>query len=310
MTRTAGIIRLGCWAAVFIFCFAALAQWDAKAQPAGAPAAVAGDKPAGAEAPAEEAGKDPEKEAGGTLAGKSLGMLIVGSGWFSMLFYAVLAVFSLVAVMTAIERFMHLRRSRVAPLPLVNGLREMLSHGPVDDQALRDFADPKGAPLARILNAGLSRAGRPLPEVEKAMEDAAARETDEMRGRHYALTVVGNIAPLVGLLGTVVGMIFAFGTASEVGLGRADELAKGIYLALMTTAGGLSIAIPAMLLSAWFNTRVDRFMREIAECMIETMPSFTMMEREHTAAPARAQSAAAASENAAAVDNREVSTAK
>ena len=101
-----------------------------------------------------------------------------------------------------------------------------------------------------------------------------------MRSRNQPLSVVGNIAPLVGLLGTVVGMIFAFSTASQVGLGRAEELAKGIYLALLTTAGGLTIAIPAMLCAAWFGARVERFMREIDEVLLETMPSFARMENQ------------------------------
>ena len=141
-----------------------------------------------------------------------------------------------------------------------------------------DARESNPSPVARILKAGVLRAGRPLPEVEKSMEDAAAREMAGMRGRNQPLNVVGNIAPLVGLLGTVVGMIFAFSTASQVGLGKADELAKGIYLALLTTAGGLTIAIPSMLAAAWFSARVELFMREIDELLLETMPCFAKME--------------------------------
>jgi biopolymer transport protein ExbB len=124
------------------------------------------------------------------------------------------------------------------------------------------------------------------------MEDAVARETAEMRSRTRPLGIIGNIAPLVGLLGTVVGMIFAFSTASRVGLGRADELAKGIYLALMTTAGGLTIAIPALLFAAWFNGRGERYMREIDETLLETMPCFASMENRiiETRIPAQASS--------------------
>ena len=62
-------------------------------------------------------------------------------------------------------------------------------------------------------------------------------------------------------------------------MGKAELLAEGIYLALMTTAMGLTIAIPCLLLVAWFNSKVDRFMREIDVCLIETMPSFIRMER-------------------------------
>jgi biopolymer transport protein ExbB len=100
-----------------------------------------------------------------------------------------------------------------------------------------------------------------------------------MRARNRPLSVIGSIAPLVGLLGTVVGMIFAFGEASEEGLGKAEALAHGIYLALMTTAAGLTIAIPSLLCAAWFNARVERFMREIDECLLDTMPSFARLEQ-------------------------------
>ena len=132
--------------------------------------------------------------------------------------------------------------------------------------------------VSNVLKAGVLRAGRPLPEVEKAMEDAAARETAAMRSRNRPLNVVGSVAPLVGLLGTVVGMIFAFRVSSQAGLGKAELLAEGIYLALMTTAAGLTIAIPCLLLVAWFNAMVERYMREMDENLLEVMPSFTRME--------------------------------
>ena len=141
------------------------------------------------------------------------------------------------------------------------------------------------SPIASILKAGVTRAGRPLPEAEKAMEDAAAREMAAMRSRNRALSVVGSVAPLVGLLGTVVGMIFAFRVSSQAGLGKAELLAEGIYMALITTAAGLTIAIPSMLCAAWFNATADKFMRDIDEALLETMPTFTRMEHENGSGP-------------------------
>ena len=73
-------------------------------------------------------------------------------------------------------------------------------------------------------------------------------------------------------------MIFAFRVSSQAGLGKAELLAEGIYLALMTTAAGLTIAIPCLLLVAWFNAMVERYMREMDENLLEVMPSFTRME--------------------------------
>ncbi len=165
------------------------------------------------------------------------------------------------------------------PSHFVGGLRELLDSNEDSVDGFRRLCEDLRSPIAKIMNAGLVRAGRPLPEVEKAMEDAAMREMAAMRARNRPLSVIGSIAPLVGLLGTVVGMIFAFGEASQEGLGKAEALAHGIYLALMTTAGGLTIAIPSLLCAAWFNARVERFMREIDECLLDTMPSLARIER-------------------------------
>jgi len=273
-------LRIAGWIGALVVLFAAIALWERSANAQG----NAQDQPNANEAGGQqsEAVDDPASDDEEAAAGdhKTLGMLIVESGWFSVVFYALLFIFSVCAFVVALERLVNLKREKVMPIQFVsalNGLVERRSQSPEDFRRLCDTSD---TPIARILKAGVLRVGRPLPEVEKSMEDAVAREMAEMRSRNRPLSIVGNIAPLVGLLGTVVGMIFAFSTASRVGLGRADELAKGIYLALMTTAGGLTIAIPALLLAAWFNGRAERFMREIDETLLETMPCFASMENQ------------------------------
>jgi biopolymer transport protein ExbB len=240
---------------------------NAQDAPVAAPEAVSDNPPADDTAESEK---------------QTLGLLIVQSNLLSLGFYALLLIFSIVAATVIFERLVNLRRSRVLPIAFAGGLRDLLDGG--DDTAtnFRQLCDSTPSPVAKILKAAVLRAGRSLPEVEKAMEDTAMREMASMRARNRPLNVVGNIAPLVGLLGTVVGMIFAFGEASQAGLGKAESLAHGIYLALMTTAGGLAIAIPALLCTAWFNARAERFMREIDECLLETIPSFARMERAPT----------------------------
>jgi biopolymer transport protein ExbB len=180
--------------------------------------------------------------------------------------------------MVAIERLVNLRRAKVVPPDFVIRLKDLCGRPACSGDDLRRLADSQRSPVARILKAGVMRAGRTLPEVEMSMEDAAARETAALRARNRPLSVIGAVAPLVGLLGTVVGMIFAFGTASEVGVGRGDQLAGGIYLALFTTAAGLTIAIPCLLFTAWFNARIERYLRDIDEALIETMPVFARLE--------------------------------
>jgi len=255
----------------------------ANAQPA-----ATGDAATDEDAADEEA-TDVDPQASDLGGDSSLGEIILESGWSGIVFYMLLLVFSIVSTTVALERFMRLRRSRFLPKDFVAKLNDLFERNEDDAEGFRNLSEGSDAPVAKVLWAGVLRAGRPLPEVEKAMEDAAARELASMRSRNRPLSVVGQIAPLVGLLGTVVGMIIAFRISSQAGLGKAELLAKGIYIALITTAAGLTIAIPCLLSAAWFNTLVDRFFREIDECLLDTMPSFTRMEeRMHVSVSASA----------------------
>ncbi|MCH8921871.1 MAG: MotA/TolQ/ExbB proton channel family protein [Planctomycetes bacterium] len=209
---------------------------------------------------------------------ESFGQLIVKSGWTGWTFYAILALFSLAALTITLERLFRLTRHNVIPASFLTGLHREIVRADRRPDGFLQLCQTSSTPISKVLKAGALRAGRPLPEVEKSMEDAIAREMSSMRARNRPLNVIGSVAPLVGLLGTVVGMIFAFRTTSQAGLGKAELMAEGIYLALMTTAAGLSIAIPCLLLVAWFNSRAERLVREIDEQLLETMPCFARME--------------------------------
>ncbi|MCL4157087.1 UNVERIFIED_CONTAM: hypothetical protein GTU68_055810 [Idotea baltica] len=117
-------------------------------------------------------------------------------------------------------------------------------------------------PLLRILGAGLGRSKGTHEESEKAAEDAGRRELTRLASGLRPLVVVATIAPLLGLLGTVWGMIEAFANiASKDGLGRPELLAGGISQALVTTAAGLAVAIPTQAFYYYFRGRIDRFAR-------------------------------------------------
>ncbi len=218
-------------------------------------------------------------------AQESLGEIIFGSGLAGMVFYVILGLFSIVAVSVTLERFVNLRREKIVPQAFVRQLRQLLKDREDTLPNLQRLCEGYTAPVASILKAGLLRAGRPLLEVEKGMEDAAAREQSALRAKLRPLNVIGNAAPLVGLLGTVVGMILSFRVSSEVGLGAGEQLARGIYIALLTTAQGLSIAIPCVLVTAWFNSQIENYMREIDEVLLDTLPSFARLERGRDMAP-------------------------
>ncbi len=144
------------------------------------------------------------------------------------------------------------------------------------DSAL-DLCESDASPLARILATGLKRANMPFLDREKAVEDRAASELKQQQTNLRPLFLVWLIAPLLGLLGTVWGMIEAFSNiAGENGLGNAELLASGIYKALTTTAAGLSVSIPAMVAYWYLKGRIDVFSRRFEDLYREVDESLTL----------------------------------
>lgn len=173
----------------------------------------------------------------------------------------------------AVERLFTLRRRKVSPPPAMGLLRAAMAQAGVALDAGMLTAQLQGAPspLARIVMAGLRRANRPIIEVEKAMEDTAAKEVTRLQRNNRVLSAVASVAPLLGLLGTATGIIrtFMMVAQSEDALGRTELLAGGIYEALVATAVGLVIAIVALVLYFLFQERVERLVAEIDETTTE-----------------------------------------
>jgi biopolymer transport protein ExbB len=164
---------------------------------------------------------------------------------------------SVVAVALVMERYLRLREPAVLPAALDEPIQLALRGDRARALALAHDID---APGARILAAGLRRDSLPLLDIERAMEDQAGKEADTMRGRVRALSVIAAIAPLLGLLGTVLGLNEAFHRVVRAGLGKPEQLAAGIEEALITTIAGLCLAIPLMLIVSHLNARVRRLL--------------------------------------------------
>ncbi|MBL9148209.1 MAG: MotA/TolQ/ExbB proton channel family protein [Phycisphaerae bacterium] len=167
-----------------------------------------------------------------------------------------IAIVSLVGLAIVIERLVSLRRARVVPPDFVAGLRASLESGP--DAAL-ERCRASSLPIARVAAAALERWDRPQEEVADAIAEAGVREAVGLRKNLRGLSVVVAVSPLLGLLGTIFGMIGAFRTvaASAEALGRTELLAAGIYEAMVTTAAGLVVAIPALLAYHWISAKAD-----------------------------------------------------
>ncbi len=165
---------------------------------------------------------------------------------------------SVVVVGLAIERYSSLRRARVAPQVVADAVEQVVQGN--TDVVAAGILEAE-APAARVLAAGLRRRGYPLADVEKAMEDRLAAESARFRGNVRGITLMAAVAPLLGLLGTVLGIAEAFAVVEQTGLGKAqssEALAAGIKVALYTTIFGLFVAIPATLVAAHLHARARR----------------------------------------------------
>ena len=170
---------------------------------------------------------------------------------------------SIAALALSVEQVLTLRESVLMPAGLREKVQQQLAAGNLKGAFQACDAEP--CFLSFLLRTSLSEAESGWSAVEKALEDAAAEQTARLMRRVEYLAVIGNIAPMLGLLGTVVGLLFAFHeVASTQGVARAADLADGIYHALVSTVGGLIVAIPAMALYAAFRNRVDQLAAEAA----------------------------------------------
>ena len=174
---------------------------------------------------------------------------------------------SVVVLGLAIERYLSLRRARVLPDAVLDAVERVVAGRSAD---VADSVLASGAPAARVLAAGLRRRGHLLADVEKAMEDRLREETARLRGNVRGITLIAAIAPLLGLLGTVLGIADAFAAVERTGLGRGENseaLAAGIKVALYTTIFGLFVAIPPTLLAAHLQARARRLAAQIAHAL-------------------------------------------
>jgi biopolymer transport protein ExbB len=175
-----------------------------------------------------------------------------------------LGICSLIIFTLSLERMVALRRGRVIPRPFVRRFTECVEDGQLSYEEATELCEEFDCPVAEVFRAAVRRWGRPMFEIEQAVMDAGDRVADGLKRFLRVFHAISNVAPLIGLLGTVLGMIEAFEViSSQESLGRPEMLASGISVALMTTAGGLAIAIPAYLAYMYFSSKSDSYLHEI-----------------------------------------------
>jgi biopolymer transport protein ExbB len=187
--------------------------------------------------------------------------------------------FSIIALACIIERTIVFAKAKVNVNEFLTKIRKsLLVNGDVKE-AIKVCEHYRG-PVASVTKAGLLRygTGHTQEDIEKTIENAALYELDRLEKRLGVLATTANVAPMLGFLGTVTGMIKSFATLAEQGLTNPAAVAVGISEALITTATGLIIAIPAQLAYNWFTTKVTRFVRDIETASNMLMETFIEMD--------------------------------
>jgi len=185
--------------------------------------------------------------------------------------------FSLIALAVIIERFIVFHKAKINVNEFLTKVRKALLVNRNVKEAIKVCEQYRG-PVASVVKAGLLRYGHDREDIEKTIENAALYELDRLERRLGILATTANVEPMLGFLGTVSGMIKSFGTLATQGLSNPGAVAAGISEALITTAAGLIIAIPAQLAFNWFTTKVTRFVRDIETASNMLMETFIEME--------------------------------
>ena len=177
--------------------------------------------------------------------------LVQAGGWLMV----PILLCSVIAAAICVERFWTLRSSQIVPGNLLAQVWSWIKNNEMDNRRLRELR--LGSPLGQILATGISNHKRGRDQMKEAIEEVASQVVHEMERYLNTLGTIAAITPLLGLLGTVIGMIKVFTAIRLEGTGNANVLAGGISEALITTAAGLTVAIPSLFFHRFFQRKVD-----------------------------------------------------
>lgn len=162
---------------------------------------------------------------------------------------------SIIAMAIIAERFWTLRTKNVAPADVSQQARRWLRNNKISDAQLQQMQAQ--SPLGRVLAAALANRHRSSETLKQAIEETGSHVAHELQRYLNSLGTIATITPLLGLLGTVIGMISVFTRITSAGVGNPGELAGGISTALITTAAGLVVAIPSLVMYRYFRGRIE-----------------------------------------------------
>ena len=166
-----------------------------------------------------------------------------------------------------LEKFFHFHRAQINTTDFVNGIRNALKRGNVIEAIA--LCDETPGPVAQVVKAGIVNRERSREEIREAMENAARTEIARLERRLVVLATIAQITPLLGFLGTVMGMIQMFKVIQEAQLPSPGQLAGGVWEALLTTAAGLVVAVPAYVAYNYLVSRVQNLVLDMEKAANE-----------------------------------------
>lgn len=184
---------------------------------------------------------------------------------------------SLFALAVILERLVNLKARHVAPAGLIERVKGLVRKGHLDEA--RQAGNDSGVLLGRIFDRGIAEYQLEEDDFEQALLDTGSREMPVLERFLIILTIVGTIAPLLGLFGTVYGMILSFETIASASVNK-EEMARGISIALITTASGLVIAIPAIVMNYFFRARVNRLFSLCENALLDVSRAWKLHRRD------------------------------
>lgn len=191
---------------------------------------------------------------------------------------------SVAALAIFIERVLFYHRSQINTEQFMKGIRNVLQRGSLTEAI--SICDETPGPVAQVVKMAILKHDRPREEIRETLEDVGLVEVPRLERRLVALATIANVAPLVGLLGTVIGMILCFQTIMEKGQPvLAGDVSKGIWQALLCTAGGLIVAIPSYIAYNYLVSRVDAIVLDMEKCATEMVNYFVAREGADAAKP-------------------------
>lgn len=263
----AGLLFAGTWA---------MAQAPAAAPAGGAPAvaAPAAAAPAASGALQLEGGEKKEEEAHSS----SLWEVITRAGPFGVLIWFFLVVCSVISVALIVDSFVTIKEKNIMPPGLVENVRAAMEQG--DLFKAIQFCNDNPGPLANILRAGFAQVEEGFEVVQDAVGVAADTESEKLLSRVTYLSVISNTTPMLGLIGTVQGMIMAFANLGTKAAGAAQQalLALNISHGLWATAVGLSTAVPATIFFYYFKNRSMRIILRMEALTLDLIKSLRNVE--------------------------------